>query len=78
MRNYILLITVKQLRTPCRQKDNLYILTTITGDPISYGDRIIYIKMELIKLKIKGRTIYIMFNILPLGRDKTVLRMLWL
>ena len=48
----------------------------ILGDPISYKNKVIYIKTELVELRIKGRTVIINFNILPLEKDKAVLRML--
>ena len=45
----------------------------ILGDPISYKNKVIYIKTEPVELKIKGRTIIINFNILPLRKDEAVL-----
>ena len=45
----------------------------ILEDPISYKNRIIYIKTEPVELKIKGWTVIINFNILLLGKDKAVL-----
>ena len=50
-------------------------LVTILGDPISYKNKVIYIKTELVELKIKRRTVIINFNILPLGKDEAVLGM---
>ena len=47
----------------------------ILKDPISYKNRVIYLKTKLIQLQIKGRSIYISFNILPLGNNKAVLEM---
>ena len=47
----------------------------ILGDPISYKNRVIYIEIELVELRIKGRIIIINFNILLLGKDKAVLEM---
>ena len=47
----------------------------ILGDPISYKNKIIYIKTKLVELRIKGRTVIISFNILLLGKDKAVLGM---
>ena len=41
IRNYILLIVVKRIKLPHRDKENLYLLITILGDPILYRDRII-------------------------------------
>ena len=48
----------------------------ISGDPISYKNKIIYIKTELVELRIKGQTVIINFNILLLGKDKVVLEIL--
>ena len=39
-----------------------------------YGDSIIRLKIELAEIEVKGRKIVIIFNILPLGKDKAVLR----
>ena len=47
----------------------------ILGDLISYKNKIIYIKTKPVELRIKGRTVIINFNILPLEKDKAVLRM---
>jgi len=46
----------------------------ISGDPILYKDDIIYFKIGLIKIKIKGQKIVILFNVLLLGKDKAVLK----
>ena len=48
IRNYILLVIVKRLKIPCKQKRNLHPLVTILGDLIAYREGIIYIKIELI------------------------------
>jgi len=48
----------------------------ILRDPIIYKDGMIYIKIGLIPVIIKGRLIIINFDILLLGNDKTVLGML--
>ena len=50
----MLLKTVKKLGIPYRQKKYLYPLVIISGDPISYKNRVIYIKTELVELRIKG------------------------
>ena len=47
----------------------------ILGDPISYKNKVIYIKTEPVELKIKERIVIINFNILLLGKDKAVLKM---
>ena len=43
---------------------------------ISYKNRVIYIKIKLVELKIEGRTVIISFNILLLGKNKAVLEIL--
>jgi len=70
---------IKRLRLFYRQKKNPYPLVTISGDPISYRDGIIYFKTGPVELEIKRRHIIIFFNVLPLGKDETVLGMpfLW-
>jgi len=45
MRNYILLIAVKRIGLPHRRKEHLYLLVTISGDPIAYRDGIINLKI---------------------------------
>ena len=52
-KNYILPSTVERLSIPYKQKKNLYLLVTILGDPISYKNKVIHIKIELVELKIK-------------------------
>ena len=47
----------------------------ILGDPIFYKNKVIYIKIELVELKIKRQTVVINFNILLLEKDKAVLKM---
>ena len=61
-----------------RDKENLYLLVTISGDLILYGDGIIEIEIGLVKVEIKGREVVISFNILLLGKDKAVLGILFL
>ena len=41
IRNYVLLAVIKRIGLPHRDKENLYALVTILGDPILYGDSII-------------------------------------
>jgi len=48
----------------------------ILKDLIIYKDRIIYIKIGIIPITIKGRLVTINFNILLLGNNKAVLEML--
>ena len=69
----MLLKIVKRLEISYKQKEYLYLLVIILGDPISYKNRVIYIKTELVELRIKGQIIIINFNILLLGKDKAVL-----
>ena len=71
----MLLKTVKKLGILYKQKKYLYPLVIILGDPISYKNKVIYIKTELVELKIKGQTVIINFNILLLGKDEAVLEM---
>ena len=76
IKNYILLITVKRLGILCKLKENLYLLVTILGDPISYRNGVICIKIKLIELRIKRQKVVINFNILLLKNNKAVLKML--
>ena len=55
-------------------KKDLYPLVIILGDLISYKNKVIYLETELIQLQIKGRNIYIFFNILLLENNKAVLK----
>ena len=48
IRNYILLVIVKQIGLPYRQKERLYLLTTILGDLIAYRGGIINLKIGLL------------------------------
>jgi len=64
------------LGIPYRQKENPYLLVTILKDLIIYRDGIIYIKIGLILMTIKGRLVTVNFNILLLGNNKAVLKML--
>jgi len=61
---------------PCKQKENLYLLIIILEDLIIYKDKIIYIKIGIILMTIKGRLIIVNFNILLLGNNKAVLEIL--
>jgi len=51
---------------------------TISGDPILYKDRIIYLETGPIELEIKGRSVVTSFDVLLLGKDKAVLGILFL
>ena len=54
IKNYISLIIVERLKIPYKLKKNPYLLVTILGDPISYKNGVICIKIKPLKLKIKG------------------------
>jgi len=56
----------------------LYFLVTILEDLIVYKDGIIYFKIGLVELELKGKYIIMSFNVLLLGKDKAVLGMLFL
>ena len=58
IRNYILLAAVKRIRLLYKDKENLYLLVTILGDLILYGDGIIWIETGLVEVEIKGRNTY--------------------
>ena len=47
----------------------------ILGDLISYKNGVIYIKIELVELRIEGQRVIINFNILLLKKNKVVLKM---
>ena len=66
----------ERLKIPYKLKENLYLLITILGDLIFYKNKIIYIKIKLLELKIKGWRVIINFNILLLRNNKAVLKML--
>ena len=69
----MLLVAVKRIGLPYRDKENLYLLVTISGDLIIYRDRIIQMETGPVKVEIKRQRISISFNILPLSKDKAVL-----
>jgi len=69
---------IKRMGLPHRQKENPYPLVTILGDPILYENSMIYLKTGPVKIEIKGQKVVVSFNILPLGKDKAVLEMLFL
>ena len=74
IKNYISLKAIKRLGLSYKQKRNPYPLVTISGDPISYKDKIIHLETGPMELKIKGKNIVTSFDVLPLGKDKAVLR----
>ena len=73
--NFFLILpaAVKKMGIAYRQKEIPYLLVIILGDPITYRNRIIQLKTEPLNIKLKGRTIEVSFNILPLGNNKVVL-----
>ena len=73
-RNHISLDMIKWLRLPHRQKENLYPLVMILGDLIIYKNRIIYFKTGLVELKLKGRHIVMLFDVLLLKKRQGSLR----
>ena len=75
IKNYILLKTAEKLKIFYKLEENPYLLVTILGDLISYRNRVIYIKIKPIKLRIKGQKVIISFNILLLENNKAVLKM---
>ena len=66
---------IKRIGLPHRQKENPYLLVTISGDLILYRNGIIHFKTGPVKIEIKGWKIVVLFNVLPLGKDKAVLGM---
>ena len=50
----------------------------ILKDLIIYKNKIIYFKIGLVKLELKGRRIIMLFNVLLLEKNKAVLGMLFL
>ena len=78
IRNYISLIVVKRIGLLYRDKENLYLLVTISGDLILYRDSIIQLEIGLVKVKVKRKRVIMTFNILLLGKDKAVLGILFL
>ena len=75
IKNYILLLIIKRIGLLYRDKENLYLLVTISRDLIMYRDGIIWIETGPVKIEIKRQRISISFNILLLGKDKVVLGM---
>jgi len=78
IRNYILLEIIERLGLLHRQKKNLYPLVMISEDLIMYKNKVIYFKIGLVESQLEGKYIIILFNMLLLGKDKAVLRILFL
>jgi len=68
-------VAIKRIGLPYRQKENLYPLVTISGDPILYGNGIIHLKTGPVEIEIERQKVVVLFNILLLGKDKAVLGM---
>ena len=75
IRNHISPAAIKRIELSHRQKENLYPLVTISGNPILYRDSIIHFKTGPIKVTIEGQEVVISFNVLLLGEDKVILGM---
>jgi len=69
---------IKRIKLFYRQKESLYPLVIISGDPILYRNGIIYLKTGPVEIEIKRQKVVVLFNILPLGKDKAVLGILFL
>ena len=74
-KNHIIPQTAEQLGILYKEKEYLYPLVTISEKPVLYRDSIINLKTGPIQVDIKGQSITVNFNILPLGTDKAVLKM---
>ena len=59
-----------------KKKKYLYPLVIILGEPVLYKNGIINLKTGPIQVNIKGRSIIVNFNILLLGTDKAVLKII--
>ena len=59
-----------------KKKKHLYPLITILGKPVLYKNGIINLETKPIQVNIKGQSIIINFNILPLETDKAVLKII--
>ena len=59
-----------------REKEYIYLLITILEELVLYKDSIINLKTRPIQVNIKGRSIIVNFNILLLGQDKAVLKII--
>jgi len=62
----------------CQQKEYPYLLNIILGDLINYRGGIINLETGLVIIRIEGKEIIMNFDILLLGNNEAVLRMLWL
>jgi len=78
IKNHVSPIAVKRMGLLYKQKQYLYLLVMISGDPILYKDGIIYIETGLIQIEVKSYKISVLFNVLLLGKDKAILKMSFL
>jgi hypothetical protein len=76
IKNHITPKVVKWLGLLYRQNLEPYALVTNLKDPVLYKDKIINLKTELVQVNIKRHNVIINFNILLLGQDKAVLRII--
>ena len=77
IKNHILPAVIKKMGLLYRQKQNPYLLVITSGDPILYKNNIIHLKTGPVEVTIKRQKIVISFNILLLGKDKAVLKILF-
>ena len=59
-----------------REKEYLYLLVIILKKIVLYRNSIINLKIGLIQVNIKGQSVIINFNILLLGIDEVVLKII--
>ena len=76
IRNHIILKVVEWLGILYREKKKPYLLVTILGEPVLYKDGIINLEIGLIQINIKKCSVIINFNILLLGQDKVILKII--
>jgi len=48
-RNHMSPAAIKRIGLPHKQKENPYLLVTISGDPILYGNNMIHFKQDQLK-----------------------------
>ena len=53
IKNHISPAVIKKMGLPYRQKENLYLLVMILGDPILYKNGMIHLKTGPVKIEIK-------------------------
>ena len=78
IKNYITPQTVKRLGIVYREKEYLYPLVIILEKLVLYKDGIINLETKPIQVNIKERSVIVDFNILLLGQDKAVLKIIQL